>query len=242
MFNYLKAAGAAAVSMLLVSAVVVTDTSVAVAAEEQQQTTLIAGEINVDPGVLAQLQADQAVADAQEGADDAQGPSTDNITFYSEAVIAPVPERSQPEVAAIPDTQASSLSQLVSMQRADAALDAEERCLAGTIYFESKGESLEGQLAVAKVVLNRAASSRWPNSICGVVYQKSQFSFVRGGKMPHIRKASASWKRAKAIARIALDGAWQSEVDDALFFHAKYVSPGWRLTRVGAVDKHIFYR
>ena len=106
MFNYLKAAGAAAVSMLLVSAVVVTDTSVAVAAEEQQQTTLIAGEINVDPGVLAQLQADQAVAGAQEGADDAQGPSTDNITFYSEAVIAPVPERSQPEVAAIPDTQA----------------------------------------------------------------------------------------------------------------------------------------
>ena len=237
MFHYMKAAGAAAVSMLLLSAVVVTDSSAA--AEEQQQTTLISGEINVDPAVIAQLKADQAAADAATSETSA---NDENIVFVSHPVIMPVPERSAPEPVAITQGNAESLAQLVSMQTDDAALDAEQRCLAGTIYFESKGESLEGQLAVAKVVLNRAASPRWPNSICGVVYQKHQFSFVRGGKMPSIRKGSAAWSRAKAIARIALADSWQTDVDDALFFHAKYVSPGWRLTRIGAVDKHIFYR
>ncbi|WP_420606670.1 cell wall hydrolase [Novosphingopyxis sp.] len=238
MFQYMKAAGAAAASMLLLSAVVMTDSSSAVAAEDQQQTTLISGEINIDPAIIAQLQADQVAANADASA----SASDEDIVFVSHPVIMPVPERSVPEPKPIPQSDASSLAQLVSMQNADAALDAEQRCLAGTIYFESKGESLEGQLAVAKVVLNRAASPRWPSSICGVVYQKHQFSFVRGGKMPSIRKSSRAWQHAKAIARIALDDSWQTDVDDALFFHAKYVSPGWRLTRIGAVDKHIFYR
>lgn len=236
MFQYMKAAGAAAVSMLFLSAVVMTDTGSAAAAEDQRPTTLITGDIHIDPAVIAQLEADQAAADA------AAGSSDDEIAFVSRPVVMAIPERSAPERKPIPQANASSLAQLVSMQNADAALDAEQRCLAGTIYFESKGESLEGQLAVAKVVLNRTASPRWPNSICGVVYQKSQFSFVRGGKMPSIRKSSQAWQRAKAIARIALDDSWQTQVDDALFFHAKYVSPGWRLTRIGAVDKHIFYR
>lgn len=234
MFQYFKAAGAAAASMLLLSAVVMTDGSSAFAAEEAQQTALISGEIVIDPGLIAQIQNDQAIAN--DVADDS------DIMFVSNPVVAPIPERSVPEAKPIPGGSANSLAQLVDMQNAEAALDAEQRCLAGTIYFESKGESLEGQLAVAKVVLNRTASPRWPNSICGVVYQKSQFSFVRGGKMPSIRKSSRAWSRAKAIARIALDNAWKTDVDDALFFHAKYVSPGWRLTRVGAVDKHIFYR
>ncbi len=242
MFQYMKAAGAAAVSMLLLSAVVMTDGNAAAAAEEQQQTMLISGDIHIDPAVIAQLQADQAAADAAQSAENGTVPNDENIVFVSHPVIMDVPERSAPEPKPIPQSDVSSLAQLVSMQNADAALDAEQRCLAGTIYFESKGESLEGQLAVAKVVLNRTASPRWPNSICGVVYQKHQFSFVRGGKMPSIRKTSLAWQRAKAIARIALDDSWQTKVDDALFFHAKYVSPGWRLTRIGAVDKHIFYR
>ena len=239
MFQYMKAAGAAAASMLLLSAVIVTDSSSA--AEEQQQTTLTAEEISIDPGVIAQIRQDQAAADAAD-ADGSTAPNDENIVFVSHPVVMQIPERSAPEPTPIPQTDAGSLAQLVDMQNADAALDAEQRCLAGTIYFESKGESLEGQLAVAKVVLNRTASPRWPNSICGVVYQKHQFSFVRGGKMPSIRKSSRSWRRAKAIARIALANSWQTNVDDALFFHAKYVSPGWHLTRIGAVDKHIFYR
>ncbi len=137
---------------------------------------------------------------------------------------------------------ASSLRQLVSQQNTSGSLSKEMQCLAGTIYFESKGESLDGQLAVAKVVLERVASSRFPNSICGVVYQRRQFSFVRNGRMPKIHKSRKTWRNAVAIAKIATEDLWESRVEGALFFHATYVSPGWKLKRVGRVDKHIFYR
>lgn len=137
---------------------------------------------------------------------------------------------------------ASSLRELVSFQDTSGPLSVEMECLAGTVYFESKGESLAGQLAVAKVVLARAESHRFPDSICGVVYQRSQFSFVRGGKMPRIHKKRKTWRNAVAIAKIATNDQWDSEVEGALFFHATYVSPGWKLKRVGRIDRHIFYR
>ena len=76
----------------------------------------------------------------------------------------------------------------------------------------------------------------------GVVFQRSQFSFVRGNAMPAIPKASRQWKNAVAIAQIAHAGSWDSPVEGALFFHAAYVSPGWHLTRLGRVDNHVFYR
>ncbi|APG63465.1 hypothetical protein LPB140_01655 [Sphingorhabdus lutea] len=137
---------------------------------------------------------------------------------------------------------ASSLQELVSMQNTDINLSEEMHCLAGTIFFESKGESLAGQLAVAKVVLNRASSGRFPGSICGVVYQRSQFSFVRGGKMPKINTSKKSWKNAVAIAQIAMNDSWDSKVENALYFHATHVSPGWRKQRIGRIDNHVFYR
>jgi spore germination cell wall hydrolase CwlJ-like protein len=90
-------------------------------------------------------------------------------------------------------------------------------------------------------VLNRAQSGRFPKSLCGVVHQKSQFSFVRGGKMPAIRNG-AQWNNAVAIAQIARDGSWKNHAPGALFFHARYVSPGWRKTRIAQIDNHIFYR
>jgi len=113
--------------------------------------------------------------------------------------------------------------------------------LAGAVYFESRGESLAGQLAVAHVVINRAKSGRFPTSLCGVVHQKSQFSFVRGGRMPKIREG-AQWANAVSIAQIARDGSWSNRAPGALFFHARHVSPGWRKTRIAAIDNHIFYR
>lgn len=137
---------------------------------------------------------------------------------------------------------ASSLRHLVSQQAIDNQLSAELNCLAGAIYFESKGETYDGQLAVARVVMARAASPRFPNSICGVVYQPSQFSFVRGGKMPTINKGSAHWRDAVAIAKIAMNDGWESPVEGALFFHARHVSPNWRLKRMARIDNHIFYR
>lgn len=145
-----------------------------------------------------------------------------------------------PEVAT--PIRASSLAELVKSHSGISDLSAETRCLAGAVYFESKGESLAGQLAVARVVLARTKSGRFPSSICGVVYQPSQFSFVRGGKMPPIATGSIHWKNAVAISKIALDGSWKSPVEGALFFHARYVSPGWRLKRMGTIDNHVFYR
>src|SRR3546814_14047540 len=95
-----------------------------------------------------------------------------------------------------------------------ATIDPELRCLAGAVYFESRGESLAGQLAVARVIINRAESGRFPTSYCGVVLQRSQFSFVRGGKMPKIRESSRPWAHAVAIAQIARDGQWQTKAPD----------------------------
>lgn len=136
---------------------------------------------------------------------------------------------------------ADSLAELVAATPKPAEIDSELRCLAGAVYFESRGESLPGQLAVAHVVINRAQSGRFPKSLCGVVHQKSQFSFVRGGKMPAVRNA-AQWNNAVAIAQIARDGSWKNHAPGALFFHARYVSPGWRKTRIAQIDNHIFYR
>src|SRR3546814_3191432 len=76
---------------------------------------------------------------------------------------------------------------LVQAQVVPAELDPELKCLAGAVYFESKGETLAGQLAVARVVINRSQSGDFPDSICGVVYQPSQFSFIRDGRMPSIK-------------------------------------------------------
>lgn len=136
---------------------------------------------------------------------------------------------------------AESLAALVDATPRPADIDAELRCLAGAVYFESRGESLVGQLAVAHVVINRAKSGRFPASLCGVVHQKSQFSFVRGGRMPAVRNA-AQWANAVAIAQIARDGSWKNNAPGALFFHARHVSPGWRKTRIAQIDNHIFYR
>lgn len=137
---------------------------------------------------------------------------------------------------------ATSLSALVADHQDSATRDREEECLAGAVYFEAKAEHLEGQLAVAKVIVNRAASGRFPASLCGVVFQRGQFSFVRGGGFPPIIKGGRDWREAVAIARIARADLWTSPVPKALFFHARHVSPGWRLTRIASVGNHVFYR
>lgn len=167
------------------------------------------------------------------------------VQFVSAPVVQPLSQDSA-DAAADDDDDASvdaaSLAQLVSQQDMPGSMSSELRCLAGAIYFEARGETLEGQLAVGRVVINRARSGRFPASLCGVVYQPSQFSFVRGRSMPAVREGSADWQEAVAVAQIAQDGSWKSQVKGALFFHATRVSPNWRLTRLARVDNHVFYR
>ena len=136
----------------------------------------------------------------------------------------------------------ATLSETVAKLRSTEAGSREIECLAGAIYFESKSESLSGQLAVGHVIANRAASGRFPTSYCGVVFQRSQFSFVRGRALPYIPRTSQDWKDAVAIAKIVDQELHPSPMGKALFFHARRVSPGWRLTRVGTLGNHVFYR
>ncbi|MFN3387363.1 MAG: cell wall hydrolase [Allosphingosinicella sp.] len=157
---------------------------------------------------------------------------------------AAVPALAEPEPAAEPAPPAKrTLAELVAEYSTATTEDSEHECLAGAVYFESKGESLKGQLSVAEVVLNRARSGRFPSTICGVVKQRHQFSFIRGGRFPPIPRATAAWRKAVAIATIAREELADGPAQDALFFHATYVSPKWRgLKRVATVGNHIFYR
>lgn len=177
--------------------------------------------------------------------------SQPQVQFISTPVVQPLPAKSEEAPLrdgdaivdpVAPAVSAASLAELVTAQPQPVELSRELNCLAGAVYFESKGESLAGQLAVGRVVVARSKSGRFPNSYCGVVFQPSQFSFVRGNAMPRIDKRSRNWRNAVAIAQIAHAGSWQSQAEGALFFHAAYVSPGWRLHRVARIDNHVFYR
>jgi spore germination cell wall hydrolase CwlJ-like protein len=145
--------------------------------------------------------------------------------------------------AASAPAPALSLDALVDARSGLEAVDADRECVATAVYFEARGEPIEGQLAVAQVVLNRAASGKYPSSVCAVVKQRSQFSFIRRGKIPPIAKATEAWRKAVAIARIAWERFANQIGGDVLWYHAIYVSPGWgrRLTRVAQIGTHIFY-
>ena len=134
--------------------------------------------------------------------------------------------------------------QLVGDMPVETELSPELTCLAQAIYFESRGEPLDGQLAVAEVVINRATSGRYPTDYCAVVTQPAQFSFVRHGRIPAADHGSGAWRRAKAVAQIAQQDLWESKAADALYFHATYVKPSWARakTQLAQIDTHIFYR
>ena len=146
--------------------------------------------------------------------------------------------------ALVPAAQAEddddSLAAAVAAQDTDAR-DRDLTCMAGAIYFEAKGEPLSGQLAVGEVILNRTKSGRFPKSICSVVTQPGQFSFVRGGRVPVIAN-NAAYRTAVAVARVAMADAWDSPAPNAMYFHARRVSPGWRMTKIASIGNHVFYR
>lgn len=126
----------------------------------------------------------------------------------------------------------------------------EQKCLAEAVYFEARGESVKGQAAVAQVVLNRVRNPAYPNSICGVVYQNTnwrnrcQFSFACDGQKHRVTEMP-QWNVAKEVAKAVSAGQiWFASVGSATHYHATYVRPNWASTMV-KVDKigyHIFYR
>jgi spore germination cell wall hydrolase CwlJ-like protein len=144
----------------------------------------------------------------------------------------------QPAVRPVGD-----LATMVAQLRGPDAGSHELECLATGIYFESKGEPLPGQLAVGKVIANRADSGgRFPGTYCGVLFQRGQFSFVHGRSLPSVPRSNKQWQTAVALAKIVDQDLKESPVGDALFFHARYVAPGWHAKRVASIGNHVFYR
>jgi spore germination cell wall hydrolase CwlJ-like protein len=178
---------------------------------------------------------DTITQDAAEGSDPA-------IRFVMSEVVQDLPETPTDEIAE--PANAGSLRELVASIDTDVELSREVMCLAQAVYFEARGESLDGQLAVARVIINRAESGRFPDDYCSVVTQPSQFSFVRAGRIPTPNQASGAWDRAVAIARIAHRDLWDSAADDSLYFHARSLRPRWagRMTARATIENHIFYR
>lgn len=163
------------------------------------------------------------------------------VTVEPDNQISPTPALLDDESDA---PTAATLAELVRAWDVDPAdeMDAETRCLATTVFYEARSESLAGQLAVANVVIERARSGRFPSSLCGVVTQPGQFSFVRAGRLPNAPTSGPQWRTAAAIAEIAQEDSWANPVEGALYFHATRVSPGWNRPRVTRIGGHIFYR
>ena len=166
-------------------------------------------------------------------------PATDTAQPRDPLAPVEVPADASPEAEPKPTGDLASM--VAELRSADPG-SRELECLAVGIYFEAKSEPLIGQLAVGEVIANRASSGRFASSYCGVLKQRGQFSFVRGGRWPSVARSGRQWQNAVAIAKIVDQDLKDSAADKALFFHARRVSPGWRLKRVATIGNHIFYR
>ncbi|MGR3616369.1 MAG: cell wall hydrolase [Paracoccaceae bacterium] len=127
--------------------------------------------------------------------------------------------------------------------------DANFQCLSEALYFEARGETVRGQFAVAEVIVNRAASSKFPNSLCGVIKQgtgrkyQCQFTYTCDGYAEVIHEKAAYLQVAK-VARAVLDGHGGELTDGAMFYHTTAVNPRWArtFTKTAQIGVHIFYR
>ena len=157
--------------------------------------------------------------------------------------VATDPAQPVADAAAVVASVQRTLKDLVDQFVDPGCQDDEQLCLAKAVYFEARGESLEGQLAVAEVVLNRAASGRYPTTLCGVVTQHAQFSFIRRGRFPAVRMSNDCWRKALAIADIARNKLANEVPSNVLWYHANYVAPAWGRwhVRVAQIGAHIFY-
>jgi spore germination cell wall hydrolase CwlJ-like protein len=198
---------------------------------------------DTDRIVLAALPNTGAItgADALEAISEVAAPDRDPARPYP----VPVPVKLAYAREAAPETVFKP-----TLRPALSASRNERRCLAEAIYFEARGESYRGQVAVAQVVRNRVESSVFPNTICAVVYQNKQkrnacqFSFACDGIRDRVNERSA-WAQAREIADKVIAGElYLPEVSDAINYHASYVRPPWasRMKRVTRIGAHIFYR
>ena len=202
---------------------------------------LVAGASYSDPAAAGET---LTKAPAVVGTESPQAPVMTDPSLFSRmwanvsALVTPTSEA--PASTASPS---KPLADLVQAYAGTQTGDREMECLANAVYFEARSEPIEGQLAVAEVVLNRASSGRYPTDLCAVITQKAQFSFIQRGRFPRADRGSEAWRKAVAIASIARQKLAGNLPSSVLWYHATYVSPSWgkRLTRQTQIGLHIFY-
>lgn len=169
----------------------------------------------------------------------------DEVTPQAQASQTPqtsAPDDQTPEPVVSTVDRGEDLASLVADMRSSDAGSREVECLAAGIYFESKSEPLTGQLAVGQVIANRVKSGRFADSYCGVLFQRGQFSFIRGHSWPSVSYSNRQWQTAVAIAKIVDGHLKESTVHDALYFHARRVHPSWHFHEVASIGNHVFFR
>jgi spore germination cell wall hydrolase CwlJ-like protein len=122
-------------------------------------------------------------------------------------------------------------------------------CLSQAIYYEARGETQRGQIAVAEVIMNRVRSGYYPSSVCGVVYQGShrstgcQFTFTCDGSLNH-RPRGRAWDRAQRVATAVMLGYTRPITQGATHYHTHAVNPVWNsgLVQTTSIESHVFYR
>jgi spore germination cell wall hydrolase CwlJ-like protein len=148
---------------------------------------------------------------------------------------------------------AQAYAQNIESAEVNQHFNKELQCLAENVYYESKSESFEGKLAVAQVTINRVNSAKFSDTICGVVKQKNvvngimvcQFSWFCNQAYIKMVRNTYQWEESVIVAKKALTSSVAHDIlhqTNALYFHANYVNPGWKLTRVTQIGNHIFYR
>ena len=180
---------------------------------------------------------DGALTDTANGA----GPARDSLAALTVSV--PAYTRSLPPAASM----TGGLTEEWLMAQTGPTGGEDWQCLTEAIYFEARGESLDGQIAVAEVILNRVDSPLYPRTVCGVVKQRGsggcQFSYICDGRTDRMREKQAA-DLAGRIARAMLDGAPRILTDGATSFHTRTVRPSWsrRYIQTASIGAHIFYR
>ncbi len=144
------------------------------------------------------------------------------------------------------------LQAVVVAQASTASLPPEKTpavtCLAQNLWFEARGSSVDDQVAIANVVMNRVADSRYPDEVCDVVWQSKQFSWTHDGRSDRIRFANGRdreiWKTIVHVSIAAVAGEIEDTTGGATHYHADYVQPGWanHMRKLMQIDDHIYYR
>ena len=175
----------------------------------------------------------------------------DAINALAPGEAAPMPLTMSKELAyAREELPATTFDGSVLDKKGKKVSDKELWCMATAIYFEARGESYRGQVAVGQVVMNRVAHKLYPNTICGVVFQNQskrnacQFSFACDG-IPEKVTDTKSWKQAQQIAADVVSGKeYLPEVGYATHYHATYVRPHWapRMKKLTKIGLHVFYQ